>query len=210
MKRYDFIIPRNFPTISNWTSDALKQRQKIEMDSKTFGKGYLCDAIEAQFETIFMSKSPSNVAEISNNEEVQIFASKFSAKSIEVAKMMVELIKMVEEAPVNIVDDSSFKTMMLATQQLLALNTTSASPSSQNPLSQFGRIERNSDSWDTPATKEALEEMDKANAERMKFVSKVDDMPSFSLGLTQDFQDAENRLAIMVPPLQVQNYFLKI
>lgn len=198
VKRYDFDITRNFPTISNWTSEKFRGRQKVEIDSGQFGKGRICDAIGTQLERVLMHMATTEIGEASEIDAVKKFASEFTTKSREVASLMVDLIKMAQEAPKSVVADSGFKTMLFATQQLFSANTNPECSSSQPTQSQFVDSDLQSETWSIPDMKAALEEIDKAIAERMDFTAKTGDIPNFSLGITQEFEATRDHLDNLV------------
>lgn len=192
-------VPRDFPTIVNWTYSKLRDRQNLEIKYGGFGCGYPCDPIEEpSCDFIAYDKEDCYTVDIigkllkgkeklqSRENEKETYAAIFISKARRLADAMVEFMELIEDAQPRFLEDENLKRMMEVSHNLISSKTKSSSSDGDEVLSQIMNTQAEDDFWGNPERIRIIEEIENAVIRRDNFLKKVDDIPSFSLGLTQD------------------------
>ncbi|KAL6548763.1 hypothetical protein OROGR_008529 [Orobanche gracilis] len=192
-------VPREFPTIVNWTYSKLRERQNLEIKHGGFGCGYPCDPIEERscnvrlydredyYAVDIIGKLSTGKEKLqSNDNEKETFADIFISKVRNLADAMVELMELVEDAQPRILEDENLKRMMEVSHDLISREKKTSGPGGDEVLSQFMNTQAEDEFWGNPERIRIIEEIENAVIRRNNFLKKSDDIPSFSLGLTQD------------------------
>ncbi|GER32359.1 E3 ubiquitin-protein ligase, partial [Striga asiatica] len=202
---YKRIVPRGLPLVRGWTNKLLRDRQKTEIRSGGFGGGYPFDQHKSNegsvYENVeFAQNSSFALVEEAPNTQLdgntnsyaaETFMSEFLRKSKMVAVAIVDMLRLVEQAPHKLSEHSGYKRVVDTTKSLLGCRPTEnnlhngAEPS----LSQNQGTQLDDAFWSDPETLAIIEEIENAIMKRGEFNKSADDIPSFSLGLTQEFAD---------------------
>lgn len=180
---------REFPIIVNWTTKLLRNREKAEIKGGCFGDGLpqepilICVVPATQQDEVHDLTIPST-------SEVAAEATKSGAGvTIEVlslakkiTKLAVHMMKLIETAPEDVVNTPSFhRTIDKAMKSISCSTVISTQPGSCIPES--------TQDFDVfcnhPDVVKLLNDVDKELEKRDKQLVKLEEMPSFSLGLTQ-------------------------
>nr|GMC95617.1 uncharacterized protein LOC109155364 [Ipomoea batatas] len=205
-------IPRAYPAMIGWAFEDLKHRQAVEMSSGSFGRG----DIDPPLWSIVVGRpgfrpsngcnaqaaAPTNTGglELGDHEEPLGFVERFAAKAKLLATTVMEIVEMVGEAPQEVMGDPNFQHVLEAAQKILGLRGVSdiaAGPTATQQDDAF---------WADPNHIAALDEVEKAMLRRKN----LEDMPSFSLGLTQECRspvapnvcDGRNEICTAAPTLE--------
>ncbi|KAH6793308.1 hypothetical protein C2S52_003785 [Perilla frutescens var. hirtella] len=136
----------------------------------------------------------SRCNQMNNDGDIENFADKFIKMAKLLASTMVDMIAIVEGAPNHLIQSYHFKKIVDACHQLLG-HINGSSSSSQTPWqTQFIETEADDDFWADAERVTVIAEIEMAMAKRNDFLKKADDVPSFSLGLTQEIWDGVDKV----------------
>ncbi|GER43380.1 transducin family protein / WD-40 repeat family protein [Striga asiatica] len=120
---YKRIVPRGLPLVRGWTNKLLRDRQKTEIRSGGFGGGYPSDQHKSNegsvYENVeFAQNSSFALVEEAPNTQLdgntnsyaaETFMSEFLRKSKMVAVAIVDMLRLVEQAPHKLSEHSDYK-----------------------------------------------------------------------------------------------------
>ncbi|KAH6797073.1 hypothetical protein C2S52_021627 [Perilla frutescens var. hirtella] len=181
-------VARDFPSIKGWTYTIMRKRQQNEIKSGRFGAGRICPRFEVGTLQEEQEVNPAhNVAHLNrrpNNAKdvLDEFTEEYKTKSKLLADTIVKLITLLDRAPKEVSDSARFKSMVDGAQHLVGNKFGSTESIS---VTQEARNE--DDFWRNPECISIIEGIENAILKRAEFNSRDDDIPSFSLGLTQEF-----------------------
>ncbi|KAH6783386.1 hypothetical protein C2S52_008345 [Perilla frutescens var. hirtella] len=191
------IVNRAFPTITGWTFKLLRKRERDEITAGGFGGGRICPQYtitsdgEVPVDNVDQThKTPQN--NVREEDEMHKFANEFLAKSKLMANTMMELILMIERAPKHLCDNPHFKKIIEAGQQLVGCKFGDHASKENERPTQFYEQDNDDAFWSDPECIAALDEIEKAILKRDEWKKYTFDGPSFSIGLTQEWEDVLN------------------
>nr|GMD50604.1 uncharacterized protein LOC109155335 [Ipomoea batatas] len=161
------IVPRSFPAIKNWTFKLLSRRERDEIKSGGFGYGHVDTALR-------LEDAPAPPEE--GNPSIPGFINELTSNTRTIATGLLKVARLVENAPTAILEDDRFKKMFETARQLLGFK---AQEDQDLTFSQ-----QEDAFWSNPEFLNAVDEIVRAVQKR----TYLNDIPSFSLGLTQDEQ----------------------
>ncbi|CAA0817913.1 Unknown protein, partial [Striga hermonthica] len=204
---YKRIVPRCLPLVKGWTDKILRERQKTEIRSGRFGGGYPSDphksneglvyenvefAQKASFALEMVAEAPNTHLDGNANlDAAESFMTEFLRKSKMVANAIVDMLRVVEQAPNKLSEHYDYKMVVDTAGSLLGCRSTENNlhNGTEPSLSQNQGSQLDDAFWSDPETLAIIEEIENAVMKRDEFKKSEDDIPSFSLGLTQEFAD---------------------
>ncbi|KAH6763123.1 hypothetical protein C2S52_020556 [Perilla frutescens var. hirtella] len=171
-----------------WTYTIMRKRQQNEIKSGRFGAGRICPRFEVGTLQEEQEVNPAhNVAHPNrrpNNAKdvLDEFTEEYKTTSKLLADTIVKLITLLDRAPKEVSDSARFKSMVDGAQHLVGNKFGSTESIS---VTQEARNE--DDFWGNPECISIIKGIENAILKRAEFNSRDDDIPSFSLGLTQEF-----------------------
>ncbi|CAA0805904.1 Unknown protein [Striga hermonthica] len=201
-------VPRRFPTFSSWSNEALRNRERDEIASGAFGRGFVdADALDTHQHDKMCTNSDDVIAGVLENCSVQAYVHEFTSKTRLLATTGVEILQLVEKAPQVLLEDENFVKMNEAAQKLLGVYNELPHSDPNHPVNsqECGPIGKKDDVtyntirggvshqtndafWNAPDTLAALDEVMNAIEQRDRFKRMHNEGPSYSLGLgTPDY-----------------------
>ncbi|KAL6581324.1 hypothetical protein OROMI_007247 [Orobanche minor] len=187
---------REFPVIANWTTKLLRSREKAEIKGGCFGDGLPQDPIQIEIAPA-THDNKVDYTSIPKTSRIQAPAAETGAGvNIEVlltAKKITELalhmMKLIETAPEDVVNTPSFhRTIDKAMQSIscsIVLSTHIGSHATES-------TQELDDFCNHPDVVKLLNAVDEQLKKRDEQLVRLEDMPSFSLGLTQMWDSPPN------------------
>nr|GMD89572.1 uncharacterized protein LOC109155335 [Ipomoea batatas] len=189
------IVPRSFPAIKNWTFKLLSKRERDEIKSGGFGYGHVDTALRLEdapappeegnpsipVPDVPQPAQPPQHKQPQEDdallpEGLQGFINELTSNTRTIATGLLKVARLVENAPTAILEDDRFKKMFETARQLLGFKAQE---------DQHLTFSQQEDAfWSNPEFLNAVDEIVRAVQKR----SYLNDIPSFSLGLTQDEQ----------------------
>nr|GLL35869.1 uncharacterized protein LOC109155335 [Ipomoea trifida] len=189
------IVPRSFPAIKNWTFKLLSRRERDEIKSGGFGYGHVDTALRLEdapappeegnpsipVPDVPQPAQPPQHQQPQEDdaplpEGLQGFINELTSNTRTIATGLLKVARLVENAPTAILEDDRFKKMFETARQLLGFK---AQEDQDLTFSQ-----QEDAFWSNPEFLNAVDEIVRAVQKR----TYLNDIPSFSLGLTQDEQ----------------------
>nr|GMC97383.1 uncharacterized protein LOC109155335 [Ipomoea batatas] len=189
------IVPRSFPAIKNWTFKLLSRRECDEIKSGGFGYGHVDTALRLEdapappeegnpsipVPDVPQPAQPPQHQQLQEDdaplpEGLQGFINELTSNTWTIATGLLKVARLVENAPTAILEDDRFKKMFETARQLLGFK---AQEDQDLTFSQ-----QEDAFWSNPEFLNAVDEIVRAVQKR----TYLNDIPSFSLGLTQDEQ----------------------
>nr|GMC48059.1 uncharacterized protein LOC109155335 [Ipomoea batatas] len=189
------IVPRSFPAIKNWTFKLLSRRERDEIKSGGFGYGHVDTALRLEdapappeegnpsipVPDVPQPAQPPQHQQPQEDdaplpEGLQGFINELTSNTRTIATGLLKVARLVENAPTAILEDDRFKKMFETARQLLGFKA------QEDQDLTFSRQE--DAFWSNPEFLNAVDEIVRAVQKR----TYLNDIPSFSLGLTQDEQ----------------------
>nr|GMC92305.1 uncharacterized protein LOC109155335 [Ipomoea batatas] len=176
------IVPRSFPAIKNWTFKLLSKRERDEIKSGGFGYGHVDTAL--RLENAPTLPEPAQPPQHQQPQEddaplpegLQGFINEITSNTRTIATWLLKVARLVENAPTAILEDDRFKKMFETARQLLGFKAQE---------DQHLTFSQQEDAfWGNPEFLNAVDEIVRAVQKR----TYLNDVPSFSLGLTQEEQ----------------------
>ncbi|KAH6818496.1 hypothetical protein C2S51_002099 [Perilla frutescens var. frutescens] len=192
------LVDRSFPTVKGWTFNLIRKREKQEMMAGGFGGGRLCPQYKKTDEELaqFTADEERRKRDGRNDvqeDEMQKFANEFLAKSKLMADTMMQLVMLIERAPKHLWENPRFKKIVEAGQHLVRCKVgIPSTPDNTRPTQFYEQDEDDEIFWSNPSCIVALEEIEKAIIKRDEWKKHIFEGPSFSLGLSQDWDDVVN------------------
>lgn len=200
---------RSFPIFTNWTNDTLRARERDEISAKDFGCGRTLNRIDVGHDDVPKPNISDEEVDTGANEGDQTseenYARKLYVHAKLVAEKMFELMEMIEKAPVS---DSEYLHKAMRTSQKLCTGGKVQVSETSTDQTQFDSTQADR-FWLKEDVLKIIEEVEAANPVKDKGVSKsvdtsnraatsfpnwTDDIPSFSLGLTQEELRSEEQV----------------
>lgn len=178
--------PRHFPIVTNWTTKMLHEREKKEMNGGCFGDGMPLDPIDIGEEPAHIDNLTINVQDqvdgASSNigAEINIQVLTFAKK---IASMAVEMMKIIQGAPKDVVQRSSFHRTLESA--LKSISCTPLQLTQQKVAETIGLSQYDDSFLNDEEVQKMLKDVDAEVAKRDECLSKLEEAPSFSFGLTQ-------------------------
>nr|GMD88152.1 uncharacterized protein LOC109155335 [Ipomoea batatas] len=189
------IVPRSFPAIKNWTFKLLSKRERDEIKSGGFGYGHVDTALRLEdapappeegnpsipVPDVPQPAQPPQHQQPQEDdaplpEGLQGFINELTSNTRTIATGLLKVARLVENAPTAILEDDRFKKMFETARQLLGFKAQE---------DQHLTFSQQKDAfWSNPEFLNAVDEIVRAVQKR----TYLNDIPSFSLGLTQDEQ----------------------
>ncbi|GER41648.1 E3 ubiquitin-protein ligase [Striga asiatica] len=144
---YKRIVPRGLPLVRGWTNKLLRDRQKTEIRSGGFGGGYPSGQHKSNEGSVYenvefaQNSSFAMVEEAPNTQldgnansyAAETFMSEFLRKSKMVAVAIVDMLRLVEQAPHKLSEHSDYKRVVDTTESLLVISTSMQSTEKKTP-----------------------------------------------------------------------------
>lgn len=120
------------------------------------------------------------------------------SKAKHLAKDMIAIIEMINKAPVESGTNVSVQKAIETTEKLIGLRNNDSLPSAAEFPRQDSSTQEDNAFW---AREDVIQSIEDAIARRTQLLTKVDDVPSFSLGITQilntsSYEDMQNALDV--------------
>ncbi|CAA0820044.1 Unknown protein [Striga hermonthica] len=196
-------VPRRFPRFSSWSNESLRNRERDEIASGAFGRGFVdADALDIHQLDKMDTNSDDVIAGVPENCSVQDYVHEFTSKTRLLATTGVEILQLVEKAPQVLLEDENFVKMNEAAQKLLGVYNELPRSDPNHPVNSQecgpigkkdgvtdntirGGVSQQTDDafWNAPDTLAALDEVMNAIERRDRFKRMHNEGPSYSLGL---------------------------
>ncbi|CAA0841097.1 Unknown protein [Striga hermonthica] len=201
-------VAGSLPIFKSWNNGLLKARERDEIAAGAFGRGYVDDDVrvsDARHRAEIHDGSPSgNDMNCASKLDVQAFMREFASKTRVLATAGIEVIKLVENAPRDLLGDENFTKMQGAEQKLLGIcNEDSKGKGKQHMPSQPSQHAAtcpdessfkaptqivDDDFWNNPENLATLDAIVDAVArrdcfKRIKMMRMHNEGPSYNLGL---------------------------
>lgn len=176
---------REYPIVINWTDQLLRDRQKNELRDGRLGQGRPVDPIDIP-EIVEKTPSPQHAEEcIADASECEDYASKLYNQAKKIGEQMVELLTMIENQPTGITMNENLERAIRTSQMLC---TGGGSERTSTDCTQFDSTQADR-FWGKSDILKCIAEIEDAHKREGEFVQRTDDVPSFSLGLTQILEE---------------------
>nr|GLL42403.1 uncharacterized protein LOC109155335 [Ipomoea trifida] len=184
---YRRTVPRSYPAFRSWTFKLLSMRQQAEIKSGGFGFGYIDSPLEmgnAPPEEAGPSIPHADVPPQPEPQEqnprlpegLEDFVDEITSTTRTIATALLRMSTLVETAPSAILENERFKKMFESARQLLGFKAVEE---------QDLTFSQEEDAyWGNPDVLKSVDEIVRAVQKRIY----LNDIPSFSLGLTQEEQ----------------------
>ncbi|VFQ65229.1 unnamed protein product [Cuscuta campestris] len=202
---YNRDVERTAPAFVGWTSKILRDRENKEVKAGGFGLGfddgkYVCEksvaeennaddnakgaeGIEVRGEKDSILREGTQQTEM-RDEDGDVL--KFAEKGKMLAKSVVELVSLMEGAPAEAMKNDVYVELQIAAGRLLGLVNKNPKDGVQPAECAFSEVSYDEFIWSDPSNISKLVASEEAELARRKFKQMVADIPSFSLGITQD------------------------
>ncbi|KAH6783648.1 hypothetical protein C2S52_008607 [Perilla frutescens var. hirtella] len=192
------VVDRCFPTIKGWSFSLLRKREKDEILAGGFGGGRVCPRYNLGDDVISgrNEDGPADTVIPPNNcegehshseDEMAKFAKEFVEKWKLMAGTMMHILMMIERAPNQLSGNPCFKKFVEAGQNLVGCKLAGDISNEAERATQSCEPNEDEDFWNNPDCIAALEEMEKAILKRDEWKKHCFEGPSFSLGLSQNW-----------------------
>ncbi|KAL6564662.1 hypothetical protein OROMI_016112 [Orobanche minor] len=200
------VVERSFPTCRNLTYTTLKERQDEEMKAGGFGCGFPCGPVILHKADTSVNNPNTPLCNESGNgnlskQDVQLYAAELIKNMRDLADRFVKLMGMIEKAPQDIIGDAQFNKTIENTHKLFGYSMKETVNVGNKEPSRNMDSQLQDDFWDREDVIHAVDELEKAIIKRTEYMRKLDDTPTFSLGLTQIFKDIEDNVIQEENPL---------
>ncbi|GER47293.1 E3 ubiquitin-protein ligase [Striga asiatica] len=209
-------VARVFPTFKSWSNESLRDRERDEIASKAFGRGFvdsdMCVNVTSPHSDKARLTYTDDATGVTDEHTVQAYVQDFASKTRSLAAIGVEILKLVEKTPQVLLGDENCIKMQDAAQKLLGLYSEAPNGNSSHPGSSQPRCTsatKRSDATNVnvncaasqiaddafrndPVTLAAIDDIMKAVEQRESFLRVHNEGPSFSLGLSSDDEDAND------------------
>ncbi|KAL6584323.1 hypothetical protein OROMI_003612 [Orobanche minor] len=187
---------REFPVIANWTTKLLRSREKAEIKGGCFGDGLPQEPIQIDIAPAThdnkvdytsipkTSGVPAPAAEAGAGVNIEVLRT--SKKIIELA---VHMMKLIETAPADVVNMPSFHRTLDKAMQSLSCSTVLSTHTSSHATESTQELD---DFCNHPDVVKLLNDVDEQLKKRDEQLVRLEDMPSFRLGLTQMWNSSPN------------------
>nr|GMD08069.1 uncharacterized protein LOC109157732 isoform X3 [Ipomoea batatas] len=192
-------VPRSIPTLNGWTTGLLKARETRDITAQGFGQGLLDDpphptdfhapSVEAPLsgQPVRLSTEPGTLQPGLTVGTPQRFTQLFESKTGDLVLVATQVADMVRQNPYQAYGDHNFKRLAKASNLLQRvaqneLNATHCSGAQKAQTPGHTKMDQEEVFWQNSDNIKALERAEMA-ALRANTIS---DMPSFSMGFTQD------------------------
>ncbi|CAA0827146.1 Unknown protein, partial [Striga hermonthica] len=202
-------VPRTFPVFKSWSIEALRARERDEISSGAFGRGFMdvdfCMIVDNRRLDKVGQKHDGDVASVTEDRDLQAYVQEFASKTRLLATTGIQILQLVEKAPQVLLGDGNFAKMHDAAQKILGVHSEvpRVKPYHPGPSQHRDTCTENNDVskdyekgvasqladdvfWNDPDTLVMIDEIMKAVEERDHFMRMQCDVPSFSLGLSSD------------------------
>ncbi|RAL52595.1 hypothetical protein DM860_018298 [Cuscuta australis] len=202
-------VERMSPAFLGWTSKILRDRENNEVKAGRFGLGYddgrfvgeVVDASSGDTDVVVgleqdnvengNGDAPEPRGE-TRDDPVEVFVQKFAEKGRILATTIIDLVSLIESAPLGTMENDVFKQLQLAAGRLLGLAQHRGGGSLETPQGGFSEVTYDEGFWSDPANIDQLIANEQAVLARSKYKKIMEDMPSFSLGFSQFYGENEN------------------
>ncbi|CAA0828630.1 Unknown protein [Striga hermonthica] len=184
-------VPRMFPTFKSWSNETLRARERDEISSGAFGRGFvdvdLCLIADSRHLDKVGPKASGDGAGGAECQDVQTYVQEFASETLLLATTGADILKLVEKAPRVLLGDDNFLKMRDTSQKLLGLYSevpqghTARHGTSQQRCTQSKNNDRADDNnggdpyqtaddafWNAPETLVAIDEIIRADKQRDK------------------------------------------
>lgn len=183
-------VDRAFPLMKGWTSDALRVRQRSEVDNIGFGCGYVDNRFAMKMHSDNMVHDKGMVdltAGEGTSNHTYMDAKAYTDNLILTAKKLADsmscLVNLIIDAPLNIRQNESFSHVVQSTTALIGIKCPIETV--QNETVEGCTQKLFNVDWGTPEWQDSIFKMMEVFEEKQQLEQRLGD-PSFSLGLTQD------------------------
>ncbi|KAH6761356.1 hypothetical protein C2S51_018305 [Perilla frutescens var. frutescens] len=196
-------VSRTFPIVKNWTYLLMKKRENEELRVGSFGWGYPEESIIIEQEPAHSNnpygpyaspdptcKKSSAIEKNNEDNETNVDSDEFSmkAKAKLKADTMVEIMQMVRGAPKHMFGTVEFNKILEATHEMLkCFDRASTSHETPPAHNQMNNTQTDDEFWENEERLALIDEIETTMIKKQNALKiRADDIPSFSLGLTQD------------------------
>ncbi|KAL6497609.1 hypothetical protein OROHE_027238 [Orobanche hederae] len=188
---------REFPVIANWTTKLMRSRENAEIKGGCFGDGLPQEPIQIDIapaahdnEVDYISIPKTSEVPAPAAEEgagVNIEVSRIAKKITELA---VHMMKLIETAPEDVVNTPSFHRTIDKPMKSISCSTVLSTQTGSHATESTQEFD---DFCNHPDVVKLLNDVDEQLKKRDEQLVRLEEMPSFSLGLTQMWNSSPNK-----------------
>ncbi|KAL6549672.1 hypothetical protein OROHE_008403 [Orobanche hederae] len=187
---------REFPVIANWTTKLLRSREKAEIKGGCFGDGLPQEPIQIDIAPVThdnkvdytsipkTSGVPAPAVEAGAGVNIEVLR---TAKKI--TELAVHMMKLIETAPEDVVNTPSFHRTIDKAMQSISCSTVLSTHTDSHATESTQELD---DFCNHPDVVKLLNDVDEQLKKRDEQLVRLEEMSSFSLGLTQMWNSSPN------------------
>ncbi|CAA0830922.1 Unknown protein [Striga hermonthica] len=108
-------VPRTFPVFKSWSIEALRARERDEISSGAFSRGFVdvdfCMIVDNRRLDKVGPKHDGDVASVTEDRDLQAYVQEFASKTRLLATTGIQILQLVEKAPQVLLGDGNFAKM---------------------------------------------------------------------------------------------------
>ncbi|KAL6520589.1 hypothetical protein OROMI_032149 [Orobanche minor] len=187
---------REFPVIANWTIKLLRSREKAEIKGGCFGDGLPQEPIQIDIAPAThdnkvdytsipkTSRVPAPAVEAGAGVNIEVLRT-----TKKITELAVHMMKLIETAPEDVVNTPSFHRTIDKAMQSISCSTVLSTHTGSHATESTKELD---DFCNHPDVVKLLNDVDEQLKKRDEQLVRLEEMPSFSLGLTQMWNSSLN------------------
>ncbi|CAH9081514.1 unnamed protein product [Cuscuta europaea] len=196
---YKRAVDRLIPGICAWTTTLLRARENAEIKAGGFGQGYIDEQLNLGMAESASQKSKTAQdkekgdrlrpetgdcsGEIISEEEL---LSKLAEKTDSLVTITIDIINLVQQAPSTLLLNENFNKILGTAKKLMSLAENHSLVLNATPGSHDEGVNADEVFWSNPNNLKVLDAASKAFLKRKEYTKMMHDVPTFSLGMTQE------------------------
>ncbi|VFQ95891.1 unnamed protein product [Cuscuta campestris] len=209
-------VPRTYPAVLAWSGKELRKRENSEVVEGGFGLGHdegrMSREIreEVNRELIERERKATEERDNTDHENViiedseEILVRKIADKSKILSSTVIDLLKMIQDAPKSIGKNLMFRKMRNVCHRVIGINVEKKDNFEQGVENNDIDMFEDSEFWSSPEVLAAVDKAEKGAEMRKKYEDFINDVPSFSLGMTQVLEEEGGGVSEMESTCEIQ------
>ncbi|RAL47742.1 hypothetical protein DM860_012367 [Cuscuta australis] len=210
------IVPRTYPAVLAWSGKELRKRENSEVVEGGFGLGHdegrMSREIreEVNRELIERERKATEERDNTDHENViiedseEMLVRKIADKSKILSSTVIDLLKMIQDAPKSIGKNLMFRKMRNVCHRVIGINVEKKDNFEQGVENNDIDMFEDSEFWSSPEVLAAVDKAEKGAEMRKKYEDFINDVPSFSLGMTQVLEEEGGGVSEMESTCEIQ------
>ncbi|VFQ69178.1 unnamed protein product [Cuscuta campestris] len=194
-------VPRTYPAVLAWSGKELWKRENSEVTEGGFGLGHddgrMSREARIQLNGDMNEREQDAVGDRDETEQEnlivedseEVLVRKIADKSKILESTIIDLLNMIQDAPKSMEKNLMFRKMRNVCHKVIGINVAKKATIEQDVENNETDMSEDSDFWSSPDLWAAVDEAEKAAEVRKKYEDFINDVPSFSLGMTQALEE---------------------